>query len=426
MEAAAKLVNEMLEQGYAVVPDRGRRRGPRGCARGRPSRGWGPAGRGAAMGGGDGVKITRVDPFHVDWGAGRSRSAWVRIWTDEGIDGLGEASPMVHGNASLEIIASAFTPMLIGADPLEPRVIQDRLFHQHIKLGPEGAYTGALAAIDIALWDLRGKALGQPVWKLLGGAWRRELPFYASIGGNGQRSVDEVCRVVEKWLELGPAQVKIRFDADKTARDVDLAGDIAKARAVRKLVGDDFPLAFDSNNGYSVQGAIRVGRALEELGYVWFEEPVQHYHVESFAKVAAALDIAVSAGEQEYTLQGIKRLIEAGVDIVQPDIVKTGGFTGLGDMAALARAYGVDLVPHQTQPSIGHTANLHFLASLSHAHHPAEYNGPYQVQDVVFRTPVRPVQRKFVLSDAPGLGLELDEGELRKRTIPWTSSAASA
>ncbi len=283
------------------------------------------------------MKIARVEPFHVEWGAGRNRSAWVRIWTDAGAYGLGEASPMVHGNASLEIIASAFTPVLLGADPLEPRVIQDRLFHEHIKVGPEGAYAGALAAIDIALWDLRGKVLGQPVWKLLGGAWRRELPFYASIGGNSQRSVDEVCRVVEKWLELGPAQVKIRFDADKTARDLDLAGDIAKARAVRTLVGDGFPLAFDSNNGYSVQGAIRLGRALEELGYVWFEEPVQHYHVESFAKVAAALDIAVSAGEQEYTLQGIKRLIEAGVDIVQPDIVKTGGFTGLGDMAAGSR-----------------------------------------------------------------------------------------
>ena len=369
------------------------------------------------------MKIARVEPFHVDWGGGRNRSAWVRIWTDGDAYGLGEASPMVHGNASLEIIASAFTPMLLGADPLEPRVIQDRLFHEHIKVGPEGAYAGALAAIDIALWDLRGKVAGQPVWKLLGGAWRRELPFYASIGGNGQRSVEEVCRVVEQWLELGPAQVKIRFDADKTARDVDLAGDIAKARAVRTLVGDGFPLAFDSNNGYSVQGAIRVGRALEELGYVWFEEPVQHYHVESFAKVAAALDIAVSAGEQEYTLQGIKRLIEAGVDIVQPDIVKTGGFTGLSDMAALARAYGVDFVPHQTQPSIGHTANLHLVSTITHSHYPAEYNGPRQVQDVVFRTPVRPTNGKFVLSDAPGLGLELDEAELGKRMIPWTSSA---
>ena len=153
---------------------------------------------------------------------------------------------------------------------------------------------------------------------------------------------------------------------------------------------------------------------------------MQHYHVESFAKVAAALDIAISAGEQEYTLQGIKRLIEAGVDIIQPDIVKTGGFTGLGDMAALARAYGVDFVPHQTQPSIGHTANLHFVSSLTHSHHPAEYNGPHQVQDVVFRTPVRPTNGKFVLSDAPGLGLELDEAELRKRMTPWTSSAPGA
>jgi L-alanine-DL-glutamate epimerase-like enolase superfamily enzyme len=371
------------------------------------------------------VKITRVEAFQVSWGDGRSRSAWVRIWSDVGTYGVGEASPMVHGNASLEIVASAFTPMLLGADPLETRILQDRLFHQHIKLGPEGAYSGALAAVDLALWDLKGKALGQPVWKLLGGGWRRKIPFYASIGGNGERTVDEVCRVVERRLDLGPAQVKIRFDADKTARDVDLAGDIAKARAVRKLVGDGFPLAFDANNGYSVQGAIRVGRALEELGYVWFEEPVQHYHVESFAKVADALDIAVSAGEQEYTLQGIKRLIEAGVDIVQPDIVKTGGFTGLGDMAALARAYGVDLVPHQTQPSIGHTANLHFVASLTHSHHPAEYNGPSGVQDVVFRTPMRPVQGKFVLSDAPGLGLEIDENELHQRMIPWTSSAAT-
>ena len=372
------------------------------------------------------MKIARVEAFHVDWGGGRSRSAWVRIWTDAGVYGLGEASPMVHGNASLEIIASAFTPMLIGADPLEPRVIQDRLFHEHIKVGPEGAYAAALAAIDIALWDLKGKVLGQPVWKLLGGAWRRELPFYASIGGNGQRSVDEVCRVVEKWLELGPAQVKIRFDADKTARDVDLAGDIAKARAVRTLVGDGFPLAFDSNNGYSVQGAIRVGRALEELGYVWFEEPVQHYHVESFAKVAAALDIAVSAGEQEYTLQGIKRLIEAGVDIVQPDIVKTGGFTGLGDMAALARAYGVDLVPHQTQP----VDRPHRQPALRGVAHPLAPPGRVQ------RTPRGPGRRvpdagaagqgKFVLSDAPGLGLELDEDALRTRMIPWTSSSATA
>ena len=369
------------------------------------------------------MHIARVEPFHVNWG--QSKSAWVRLWTDTGLYGLGEASPMAYGNAALEIIASAFAPMLVGADPLAHRVLQDRLFHRHIKIGPEGAYAGALAAVDIALWDLKGKILGQPIYALLGGAWRTALPFYASIGHNGVRSVDEVCRVVEAWMHLEPAQVKIRFDADKTTRDADLVGDIAKARAVRNLVGDSLPLAFDANNGYSVQGAIRVGRVLEELGYVWFEEPVQHYHTDSVAKVAAALDIAVAAGEQEYTLQGIKRLIEAGVDIVQPDIVKTGGFTGLSDMAALARAYGVDLVPHQTQPTVGHTANLHFVATLAHAHAPCEYNDYSGTQDTVFTSPVRPVGGRFSLTEAPGLGLDLVEDELQKRLIPWSSSAQS-
>src|SRR6202043_3679661 len=111
-----------------------------------------------------------------------------------------------------------------------------------------------------------------------------------------------------------------------------------------------------------------------ELGYEWFEEPVQHYHLAAFEKVAEALDIAIAAGEQEYTLQGIHRLIDAGVEIVQPDIVKTGGFTGLMEMAALAKTYGVDLVPHQTQPSVGHVANLHFVTALAHNHYPAEFN----------------------------------------------------
>ncbi|HZO86820.1 MAG TPA: mandelate racemase/muconate lactonizing enzyme family protein [Chthonomonadaceae bacterium] len=362
------------------------------------------------------AQIAKVEVFHVDWG--RGKSAWVRLWTDAGECGLGEASPMHNGNASLELIRT-FTPHLLGADPLDVRLLQDRLFHAFIKTGPDGALAGALAAVDIALWDLKGKLLGQPIYKLLGGAWRTQLPFYASVGNNAGRSVEEVCRVVEEWMRLEPSLVKIRFDGDRTQRDRDIPGDIAKARAVRKLVGDAFPLAFDANNGYSVQGAIRVGRALEELGYAWFEEPVQHYHMESFAKVAAALDIAVAAGEQEYTLQGVKRLIEAGVEIVQPDIVKTGGFTGLMDMAVLARTYGVDLVPHQTQPSVGHRANLHFVAALAHAHYPCEYNDKSGTQDVVFTRPLGPVNGLFTLPDTPGLGLELAEAELQQRILPW-------
>ncbi|MGE5220819.1 MAG: mandelate racemase/muconate lactonizing enzyme family protein, partial [Omnitrophica WOR_2 bacterium] len=318
------------------------------------------------------MKIKNVETFHVLWQAGKS--AWVRLTTDEGLYGIGEASPMADGNASLEMIHSAFTPYLIGQNPLDHRLIQDQIMHAHIKLGPDGAFAAALAAVDIALWDLKGKILCLPVYQLLGGAWRKELPFYASIGGNASRSPQEVCRVVEEWLELKPALIKIRLDGDKTRRDADLRGDIARAEAVRRLVGDQFPMAFDANNAYSIQGAIWVGQALQGLGFEWFEEPVQHYHMHSFEQVSRALEIAIAAGEQEYTLQGIQRLIEAGVRIVQPDIVKTGGFTGLMDMAALARLYGVDFVPHQTQPSIGHRASMHLVASLTHAHYPVEFS----------------------------------------------------
>src|ERR1700757_3018329 len=200
------------------------------------------------------MKIADIEVFQVGWAPDdkpQQRSAFVSVHTDDGLSGIGEASPMQGGLASLGIVARDLAPALIGQDPLDHAVLQDRLLHQFAKLGPEGALTGALAAIDIALWDLKGKFLGQPIYKLLGGAWRTALPFYASIGGNGERNVDEVLRVVETWLKDQPAAVKIRFDNDRTKPDIDIPGDIAKARAVRRLVGDGFPLAFDANNGYS-------------------------------------------------------------------------------------------------------------------------------------------------------------------------------
>ncbi len=366
------------------------------------------------------MKIRDIEAFQVAWSpedTPAQRSAFVRVHTDDGLFGIGEASPMQGGLASLGIVARDLAPALLGQDPLDHAVLQDRLLHRFAKLGPEGALTGALAAIDIALWDLKGKFLGQPIYKLLGGAWRTRLPFYASIGGNGERGLDEVLRVVEARLEDRPAAVKIRFDNDRTRLDADIAGDIAKARAVRKLVGDALPLAFDANNGYSVGGAIRVGRALEELGFWWFEEPVQHYHVRAMGEVARRLDIPVSAGEQTYTLAGIADLIAAGVGIVQPDIVKMGGITGLARCVALAQAHGVELVPHQTQPTIGHTASLHLAASQLHMTKPCEWNDPSSRTHAVFENPPVPVDGLFRLSDAPGLGLVVNEAALAARRV---------
>jgi L-alanine-DL-glutamate epimerase-like enolase superfamily enzyme len=240
-----------------------------------------PESKGAVM------KIRDIEVFQISWSSDdkpAQRSALVRVQCDDGLFGIGEASPMQGGLASLGIVRHNLAPALLGRDPLDHAVLLDTLLHTFAKLGPEGALTGALAALDIALWDVKGKLFDQPIYKLLGGAWRSALPFYASIGGNGERSVDEVLRVVEARLKDKPAAVKIRFDNDRTKPDLDIPGDIAKARAVRRLVGDSFPLAFDANNGYSVGGAIRVGRVLEELGYWWFEEPVQHYHVKAMVR----------------------------------------------------------------------------------------------------------------------------------------------
>ena len=366
------------------------------------------------------MKITGIEAFQVRWAADErpaQHSAFVLVHAEDGLVGIGEASPMAGGLASLTIIKHHLAPALIGCDALDHAVLLDRLLHVHAKLGPEGALTGALAALDIALWDLKGKLTGLPIYKLIGGAWRTALPFYASIGGNGDRSLDEVLRVVETRLRDNPAAIKIRFDNDRTRLDADIGGDIAKARAVRKLVGAEFPLAFDANNGYTTGGAIRVGRALEELGYWWFEEPVQHYHIKAMGDVARALDITVSAGEQTYTLPALRDLIDAGVRMVQPDIVKMGGITGLLRCAALAHAYGVELVSHQTQPTIGHTANLHVYAAQLHATKPAEWNDPSTRTHAVFENPPRPMNGMFQLTDGPGLGLRLNEMELAARRV---------
>lgn len=369
------------------------------------------------------MKITKVEPFQVNWGGvGEgfgARGALLRITTEDGSFGLGEASPMEGGQLPLFIIAKYMAPFLIGKDLFDHEVLQEQLWHKLVKLGPEFSVTAALAAVDIACWDLKGKIFNKPVHKLLGGAWRTKMYCYASIGQNAWRNVDEVCRVVEKRVTKEKVKaVKIRFDPDRTKVDADIPNDIAKARAVRKMLGDDFILGFDANNGYSVGGAMRVGRVLEELGYTWFEEPVQHYHVSAMGEVAQRLDITVSAGEQTYTIQGVKDLINAGVRMVQPDPVKMGGISGLRQCAALAHAHGVELVPHQTQPSIGHLANMHILSTVLHLAKPVELNSDWERASLIFKNPSEPVDGMLTLPDGPGLGAEYDAAELDRRSIP--------
>ena len=342
----------------------------------------------------------------------------VKLNTDDpNVYGIGDASPMENDDLVMGMIEAMVAKHLIGKDPLESEVLWTTLYQDFQARGGRIAST-ALSGIDIALWDLKGKIFGQPIYKLLGGAWRTALPFYASIGGNGvERKLDDVLHIVEQRMQDKPAAIKIRFDNARVDLDSDIPDHLEKARAVRRLVGDDFPLAFDANNGYSTGGAIRVGRVLEDLGYWWFEEPVQHYHIKAMGEVAAKLSITVSAGEQTYTTGGLVELIEAGVRMIQPDIVKMGGITGLLRCAALAQAHGVELVSHQTQPMIGHLANMHVCAAQLHATKPCEWNDPSSRMHAVFDRPPRPIDGLFHLSDAPGLGIDFIETELQKRRI---------
>ena len=169
------------------------------------------------------MKIRDIEAFQVNWSPRdkpEQRSAWVRIYCDDGSSGIGEASPMQGGVASLGIVAHNLAPALIGKDPLDHAVLHDTLAHRFAKLGPEGALAGALAAVDIALWDLKGKLFAQPVYKLLGGAWRTSLPFYASIGGNGER--ETVSDELAHGARLGDVAGNIEIEFGAVIVEADL------------------------------------------------------------------------------------------------------------------------------------------------------------------------------------------------------------
>jgi L-alanine-DL-glutamate epimerase-like enolase superfamily enzyme len=202
------------------------------------------------------------------------------------------------------------------------------------------------------------------------------------------------------------------------AADVNPAKDWEIVSSVRRELGDKIDLMYDANNGLSVSTAIRLGRRMQdELNVIHYEEPVAQQDYAGYADVCAALDMPVAAGEHEYTLWQFRDLIErARVDIVQPDLVKCAGLSEAVRIAHLAQAHGKLLVPHQTQPTIGHTANVHFLAAFDHAGRAQEYNlGPGNARTLwgLFKQDLSPQRGFATVPEGPGWGLELDEEKLK-------------
>ena len=343
----------------------------------------------------------------------------VKVTTDQGVVGWGEGKAPVAPEATREIVHHVLRPVLLGADPTNVEVLWERMYSlMRMRGHTTGFLLEAISGVDIALWDILGKVTGLPVCQLLGGCYRDKVLMYASIGGGDEKTPDQMVRDVERFLKLGFKAVKIRMHWWANRLDANPEKDYQMFKAVRKLVGEGFPLSFDVNNGYSVPTAIMQGKRFQELGIYHYEEPVPQYDYAGIAQVADALEVPVSAGEQEYTRWQFRDLItQARVDIVQPDVVKCNGITEIKKIAVLAETYNKHFVPHQTQPTIGTAANLHVVASIQSATRPQEFTGQRPELDALFKEPLVLQDGYIHVPQKPGLGLELIQSKLEELAL---------
>lgn len=348
---------------------------------------------------------------------GDYRTTLVRVHTDEGVTGIGECMVRLAPTATRDII-DCIKPVLIGADPFDTDVLWEQLWGVMMNRGhSKGFFVEAISGIDIALWDLLGKALQKPAYKLLGGQYRNRLWVYASsLRFRGlETTLDEARRLCEAGFDA----MKIKIGQDRRR----WREDIRVVEAVRGAVGPDVTLMVDVNCGYDRNTAIMVGRELERLGIYWFEEPLPPDDVDGYVALAASLDIPVAAGESEFTRYGFKTLITRGaVDIIQPNVSRTGGFSECRKIAALASAYHIPYAPHTGSSSVVcMAASLHLSCALKDFLI-YEYMTSDWAKDQ--RNPLRSDLAELpaaavrdghvVVSDRPGLGIVLNEEVLRR------------
>ncbi len=344
----------------------------------------------------------------------------IRIYTDAGIVGLAEANGRNPGVVQAYVDES-IKPALLGKDP---RPVERHWESLVLSAGDSvnRVPTFIAASIDIALWDITGKAAGRPLYELLGGASRTAIPMYWSSGNGWNKTPEQMLDRVKQGWEEGFRAFKIRMDWRSTRQDADPEKDFRMFRLCREFLPPEIPLGFDANNGYSVSTAITQGRKFEDLGIAHFEEPLPQYDLPGLRQVVDALDVAVSTGEQEQTRWRFRDLIDlANPDILQPDVLIAGGVSEIRKIYELAIAHNKVVMPHSPTAGLNSMASLHVYSTVTNAVRPHEYSNefsgdPQQVQDL-FNEPVLPVDGVMHLSKAPGLGLTLDEKAVRKAIL---------
>jgi galactonate dehydratase len=357
------------------------------------------------------MRITGIDTFLMHAGppghAAWAKRNWlfVKVRTDEGITGVGEASgwPRV-----VETAIKDLTPILIGEDPMHIEKLWSKMFLAVMGHGMTGIVgSGAITGIEMALWDIKGKALGVPLWNLLGGKLRDSVRAYPHAS------------TPERAREL----VERGYNALKTGG---LDQPVAKVDALRKEVGPDVDLMIDIHGPtwLTTRDAIRLGKALEPYDLLFYEDPVAPENIEAIARVAQNVDIPIAAGERHWYIYGLRQLIEREiVDVIQPDTGRAGGLMQMKKMAAMAEAHYITMAPHDgSLGPVAEMAAVHLVSTLPNflilEHLEDDVPQRYEVMEP------QPVikQGHILVPDRPGIGVDIVEKAIAK--YPSTGNVA--
>jgi len=337
----------------------------------------------------------------------------VEIETSDGIVGYGEALARYSLRSYISLIEDLLAPRLIGKNPFHVEGLWQTMVRA-ITGKAGGILLEAISACDIALWDIMGKATGQPIHHLLGSTGRTHVPAYASSITWGDDSI--ATKQVEDALRAGFRSIKI-----KIGLPVERA--IARATLVRRLTGDGIELTADGNWAFDFDDSIRVGRRLADLGYAWFEEPMISEDIEGYRRLRAALPIRLAAGESEHTVWGCRDLIATGsVGVIQPDVARAGGITECRRIGHFAYAHGVPFAPHVGFcGAICNAASLHLAAALPNF---------LTFEAMIFENPLRQglattdvgsidllKNGQLPIPDGPGLGIEVDQSAIERYRV---------
>lgn len=360
------------------------------------------------------LRLPQVDTTRAD---GTQDAFLVRVHTDEGLVGLGEAdtSPYLARTIidmpSSHLVARGLREVLVGEDPLEIDRLWRLLFHATYHYGRAGVALHVISAIDMALWDIAGKAAGKPLHELLGRSSLDEVPVYASEVM--PETAAEVRAIAERAVDAGYRALKLGWgplglDLD---RDVELLG------AARTALGEGRSLMVDGGMAYSVETANELLLRTADLDLYWLEEPLAADDYEGYGRLAESTDVRIAAGEADSTLEPYRRLVEHGVRVLQPDLARCGGFTVARGIADLVRGRDVEVVPHCFSTGVLVAASLHFVSVLERPTW-SEYSiaeSPF-VSDLL----TKPLEFRDGLVRLPtgfGLGIELDEQLLERMRL---------